>query len=332
MTSRILSEVGERAWLDQIANLLPAPDDPRCFVPIGDDAVVWRFAGGDTCQVVTSDAQVEGTHFEREWMNWEGLAQRALLAAASDVTAMGGKPSGFATTLGVDPETPLDDVEAFATRLNDLAKEYDLVPLGGDTTRSDLNFVDITVLGSVREEDILRQTGAQEGDAIWVTGTLGGARAAWMLFGKEGKAEKALEDNFWCPPARWPILDGLRSAIEVRAMTDLSDGLKLDLEKCLRTSGLGGQVHLDRLPTDDRTAQYAIASGIDPYELAYAGGEDFELLVFEAGDGSEEPIIDLDGVPLTRIGRVTGNKIQTLLNGNETSIESKPYEHFCDPE
>jgi thiamine-monophosphate kinase len=330
MSSGELSEVGESGWLELVRGSLSAATDSDLLVPIGDDAAVFRPREGQV-QIATCDAQVEGTHFDRTWLDWGGLARRALLAAASDVTAMGGKPTGFLVTLGVPSNVKMSCLEEFADSLASLALEYGLLPLGGDTVQSGLVFVDVTVLGIAAQDEILRQTGAEEGDALWVTGWLGGMRAALIaLQSGERETENEVLAQFWSPPVRWPLLPRLREMIEIRALTDLSDGLETDLGKILRNPRRGAEVHLEKLPVSARVKQYAQQHGLNAPELAYLGGEDFELLLVEKGNNQACGVLDLGGAPLTRIGIVTsaGDKVRTLRQGREVVVADKAFRHF----
>jgi thiamine-monophosphate kinase len=329
MKENLLKDIGERAWLDRAAELLGGKADPRLAVPIGDDAAVLRLGGG-RCLVVTSDAQVEGTHFRRSWLGWAGLARRTLLSAASDITAMGGIPTGFLISLGVPPRTTMAALEAFTSSLSRISQEYNLSSLGGDTVRSQPILVDVTVLGEVREKDILRQSGAQVGDALWVTGSLGQSRAQVAAKTNHPRWFPGFDHPDWWPPVRWPLVKSLRKALPLRAMTDLSDGLALDLAKILRWERLGAEIHLERLPVAPAAEEWSRHLGFDPFECAYLGGEDYELLVVEQGDSQRSGRIDLEGTPLVRIGRVTHSKgnVRTLWHGKTKRIEGAAFQHF----
>jgi thiamine-monophosphate kinase len=327
-STRTLAEVGERTWLDRVCTIL-SRSDPRLAVPAGDDAAVYRLGEG-RCLILTTDAQTEGTHFKRSWLGWKGWARRALLAAASDVTAMGGTPTGFLASLGIPSRTRLAHIESFAQGLAELASEWNLSALGGDTIRSDRLFVDITVIGVVEEKDILRQTGARDGDAIWVTGGLGTSRALLTLLGTVPREVPSLDDPVWQPPARWPILDRLRKALPVRALTDISDGLLADMDKILSHRGLGADIQVERLPLSTAAQDYAAVYSFDPYECAFLGGEDYELLVVEKGDSQAASVFDLGGVALTRVGRVTsaGPGIKATWKGRRKRFHSLPFQQF----
>ena len=144
------------------------------------------------------------------------------------------------------------------------------------------------------------------------------------------KARGCLDDPLFRPPARWPILGPLRKAIPIRALTDLSDGLSADLLKILRHGPLGAGIHLDRVPVHPSLSETGTVDGIETHECAFLGGEDYELLVVESGDAQSVDVIDLAGVPLTRIGKVTDSPtgIECFWHGEPHTLSQRGFEHF----
>lgn len=324
-----LKEIGERGWLSILENKLGKKISGNLLVPIGDDAAVFHFPQ-EKKLVITTDAMVEGTHFYRHWLGWRGLAARAVLAAASDITAMGGIPLGFTISLGVPGDVLARDLEQFADGLLETAEQYGLDILGGDTVGSPHLFVDVGVIGGAAESRILRQQGACAGDALWVTGTLGHSHAALIKAQllDEGKAD--LDDPCWRPPDRWGGLEAIRCALPLRAMTDLSDGLARDLGKILRNKPIDAMIELDHIPVDPFTREVASKLGRDPAELAYIGGEDYELLLVEAGDSFQQTELKTEGMALHRIGKIHpgAGKVHLLREGESVRITDPLFEHF----
>jgi thiamine-monophosphate kinase len=325
-----LADLGETGWIRALLDAVEPATDPALHIPIGDDAAVWIPPPGKQL-ILTCDAMVEGTHFRSETLDWHGFPRRALLAAASDVAAMGGIPYGFLLSLGAPPATPVPDLRRFVGSLAALLREHGLMLLGGDTVRSDHLFLDVTCIGTVDPDRVQRQTGGQPGDALWVTGSLGGMVPMWSRTEKTEQLEMAIRARFWNPPARWTVLDVLFDQVPIRAMTDLSDGLAVDLRKILQGSDLGAEIELDRLPVDPLARDFAHLEGLDPSAVAFTGGEDFELLVVEEGSTHRGEVLDLAGVPLTRIGRLTAEagKFTFLREGNPAQAPALPgFEHF----
>jgi thiamine-monophosphate kinase len=195
--------------------------------------------------VVTQDALVEGVHFRFDLLDWRELGARAVAVNVSDLAASGAEPVALLVTLGLPPETELDDVLELYAGVNERR-----VPVrGGDTTRSDRVVLAVTALG--RSERVPGRGGARPGDAVVVTGPLGAAGAAF----REGGLPRV--------PDR--VAEGKRLASVATAMLDLSDGLARDAGRIAGRSRLS--IELERVP---------LAAGAELDDLGF--GEDYELL------------------------------------------------------
>jgi len=197
--------------------------------------------------VVTQDALVEGVHFRFDLLGWRELGARAAAVNVSDLAASGAEPLALLVSLGLPPETELDDVVELYTGLNERG-----VPVrGGDTTRADRVLLSVTALG--RSNRVPGRAGARSGDVVVVTGPLGAAGAAF----REGRL----------PPVPDRVEEGKRLAQVATAMLDISDGLARDAGHIAARSGVRLAIELERVP---------LAEGA---ELDDAGfGEDYELL------------------------------------------------------
>jgi thiamine-monophosphate kinase len=253
---------------------------------------------------------------------------------------MGGTPFGFTLSLGVPSSVESAHLEDFSRSLSTLCQQWGLLLLGGDTVCSELIFVDVVVLGTVAPSEILCQRGAQEGDALWVTGTLGGSRNLLdkMHSVREEGRTFCLDDPAWMPPVRWNLLPTLRKILPVRAMTDLSDGLALDLHKILRWENLGARIDVELLPLQENRLLSPIPSlpwgeeeeRLSSYRNAWLGGEDYELLIVEKGNAQPIGHLCIEDVTLTRIGQVLGTRqgVHLAWQGTEIEIEGEPFQHF----
>jgi thiamine-monophosphate kinase len=226
--------------------------------------------------VVTQDSLVEGVHFRFDWLSWRELGFRAAAVNLSDLSASGARPAALLVSLGVPGETELEEVlELYAG-----IAEAGVTVRGGDTTEAPFVFVSVTALG--RAERVPGRAGARPGDALVVTGPLGGGGAAFR------------EQRYVRPPLR--VEEGMRLARDAHAMLDLSDGLGRDADRIAERSGCRLVIELDRVP---------LAAGATHDDLGF--GEDYELLVAtpnpadfqvigrcEDGSGTE---IRLDGEP-----------------------------------
>ena len=289
----------------RISALLP-PAPPEVLVPLGDDCAVLEI--GDSTWVAASDMLVSGHHFE-DWATPEDVGYKAVAVNASDVAAMGGTPR-FVLSSGAapDPETALRCSQGIV----EACESFGVYPLGGDTTRADALTVDVTILGELATQPVLR-SGASPGDLLAVTGDLGASAAGLLalergMSGPERLIRKCLRPE--------PRLEAGRAAARLgaTAMIDLSDGLASDVGHVCDRSGAGCSVDLDLLPINDDTREFAESLERDPEILAATGGEDYELLICAPG-----PILDALAnnveVPLTPIGEITRSEVVFMREG-----------------
>jgi thiamine-monophosphate kinase len=235
--------------------------------------------------VATQDALVEEVHFRFDLLSWRELGDRGAGVNLSDLAASGAEPLALLVSLGLPPETKVDDVVELYAGLNERG-----VPVrGGDTTRADRVVLSVTALG--RADRIPGRAGARPGDAVVVTGPLGGAGASF-------RAGRLLP-----VPNRLP--EGKRLAQVATAMLDVSDGLSPDAAHIAERSGVRLTVELERVP---------LANGAELADLGF--GEDYELLAT-----TPDPL----GFPV--VGRVEeGAGVELMLGGDPYSLAG--WEHF----
>jgi len=256
---------------------------------IGDDAAVLDVPSGQRL-VASTDASVEGVHFRREWLTPEEVGGRATVAALSDIAAMGALPIGMLLALAV-PQDWMGKIVALARGVGDAAAAAGCPIVGGNVSRAKELSVTITVLGTAARP--LQRTGVQPGDALYVTGRLGGPRAAvraWM----EGSTPRVEHRARFATPrpriaeGRWLADAGCHAGI------DISDGLIADAGHLALASGVALDLDLAGLPCVKAVS----------LEEAASGGEEYELLVAAPVGGAVDPISfeQRFGVPLTMIG------------------------------
>ena len=292
---------------------------------LGDDCAIIPL--GSRTLAVSIDASLEGVHFRTEWLDFKEIGFRAAGAALSDLAADGATPFGLMVSLGVPDRgnaqgaDPAADIMAgIATMANNVESRV----LGGDLTRAERYSVDVCVLGTVDRP--VRRTGAREGDALWVTGYLGGAALALqgLLDGKRLPAP--LRNRYACPEprlvaGRWLADHG------ATAMIDISDGLAADAQHLSAASEVGIEINLERIPCWESVDAMA----------AIASGEEFELLLTMPpafSDASASSFRAETGVHLTRIGtclRGAGGRRGgvRLLDNNKPVALPAGYDHFA---
>lgn len=293
---------------------------------LGDDGAIVPAAAGDL--VVSTDVSVEGVHFRTDWLTLEEIGWRAAAAALSDLAAMGAAPAGLLTAVVVPRGAEGPDVTAVMQGVGDAGAAVDCPVLGGDLSAGERWHLTVTVLGWA--ERPVRRRGARPGDTLWVTGALGGARAALTEWQAGGIPEDGLRRRFARPEpriraGRWLAAHG------ATAMIDLSDGLAGDVRHLAAASAVRLEVNLASLPIEPSVHAVARRSGSTPARFAAMGGEDYELLVALPASFEEADALacqEATGVVLTAVGTITAGDGVRLLDG-ETPVALRGWEHFA---
>jgi thiamine-monophosphate kinase len=286
---------------------------------IGDDAAV--LAPASASLVWTVDASVEEVHFRRDWLSFEELGWRSLMAAASDLAAMGASPRGVLSALVLPNDVGDADLEALARGQADAARELGTAVIGGNLSRGGELSITTTVLGEA-VAPVLR-SGAREGDAVAVAGPLGLAAAGVEALrnGSVDPRVAAALDAYRRPRAR--IAEGLAGAATAHAAIDLSDGLALDLSRLAQESGVGIVLEEGQLIEAGGSAlvDAAAALSLVPIDFALHGGEDYAL-VMTFGDAIPAPFV--------RIGRCVREPglFIDAVEGGRFAIEPRGFDHF----
>jgi len=289
---------------------------------IGDDCAVLRMPAGNEA-LVTSDFNLEGVHFRRDWHPADTVGHRCLARGLSDIAAMGGVPRAAFLSLALPTELPQKWVDQFIAGLLKLARQYSVTLAGGDTAQSpDGVLADIMVLGSIPTGRAILRSGAKPGDAIYVTGSLGEALADLNRLRDGEKLRPQSHKKHFYPEPRLAVGQFLRKRKLASAMIDVSDGLSTDLGHICEESGVGAVIDASSLP---------LAKGIDvrlSLALALHGGDEYEL-VFTARPNQRIPK-SIAGVPIARIGEIVRGKEMTLLTqkGKTTPFKPAGWEHF----
>jgi thiamine-monophosphate kinase len=295
---------------------------------VGDDCALVDVTNGMDLAVST-DTMVSGTHFFAD-VDPENLGHKALAVNLSDMAAMGAMPYWAMLALTI-PSVDHKWLEAFAKGFFDLATEFNVSLIGGDTTRGPLTLT-VTIMGEVPAGAALRRSGAKVGNDIWVSGNIGDAALAVAhRYGRVVLTEDDYHEalmRLYEPSPRVQLGQALRGL--ATAAIDVSDGLLADLTHICRLSGVGATLDLGSLPVSSIGAKH-IASD-EGRTAIVAGGDDYELC-FTAHPNSRESIQDLTnvlGVPITRVGQVKRGKGVSLLgnDGKAVKIDGRGYDHF----
>jgi len=307
--------------LELIARLTGAlPSNHSVVVGAGDDCAVLECGAPERQLLFKTDAVVEGVHFAKDAAP-DKVGRKALARCLSDIAAMAGTPEAAVVTIGLPPGYDPLRVEQFYVGMGALAREHSVAIVGGETTTSpERVFISIAMTGQVKRNKAVLRSGAKPGDAIFVTGELGGS-----LSGRHLDFEPRLAE------ARW-----LAAHFKVHAMIDLSDGLAGDLQHILRASGVGAELGSDTLPVSRaaRLSAKASSTAKPPQLAALTDGEDFELC-FTIAAASAVRLKDawmqhFPRLRLTCVGRITPDPGLRLRNkyGVQT-FKGDGYVHFA---
>jgi thiamine-monophosphate kinase len=306
---------------DLIAQLKKSlPTNETVVAGAGDDCAVLDFGLAERLFLFKTDSVVEGVHFTGETPP-EKIGHKALARCLSDVAAMAGAPAAALVTIGLPKGFDAEWVRKIYEGLNTLAKKYDVAIVGGETTTNPGGvFISIALLGSIgRGKQILR-SGAKIGDAIFVTGELGGSLLAKHLDFEPRIAE-----------AQW-----LAENFSIHAMIDVSDGLAGDLRHILTASEIGAELLKSAIPISRAAKLQARESSLakSAFAAALTDGEDFELLLTVA---SRDAVKLLDAwkkkfpkLKLSCIGKIVPGRGIAIRDKNSTQkLDAHGYTHFA---
>jgi thiamine-monophosphate kinase len=315
---RLLRDLGEHAWIARLTERLAAQRaDRRVLVGPGDDAAVIR--SGRRPLVLTTDALVEDVHFRRAWLTPSDLGRRAFAVNASDIAAMGARPTVALLAIETPPRYRAADLDALVGGFTAAARRDGATLVGGNLSSGPHLAITVALLGEA-DGRVVTRAGARPGDAVYITGALGrtGTAVRRLLAGGRGRL----------PPLPDRVRAGRLLAGVAHAMIDVSDGLVQDLGHVCRASGVAADVTLDDVPV---SASCRAALGSEAAAFAAGAGEDYELL-FTVPPRREAALARLAprlGCPITRIGRIGRGRPVVRIDGAVPSAALRAgFDHF----
>lgn len=328
-----VSNIGEFGLIERLRHLLSEPD-PRVIVGIGDDVAVLE-GPGEMLLLATCDIQVEGVHFLRSLITPYELGRKAMAINLSDIASMGGLPDFALVSLAFPPDTELEFIDELYRGLKEEAAEAGVKIVGGNMARLPERFaVDVFLMGRVEKDLFLTRRGARPGDLLMVTGTLGDSAAGLALLLKGIREEKfaPLYKAHFTPRARLREGRVLATGKIASSAIDVSDGLARDLGHLCDESGVGALVRLNDIPISDELKEAAAILGEDPFKLAIAGGEDYQLLFTVPPDKAHEACRALYPTPVTEIGVILEpqeGRFILMPDGSKRPLEPEGWNHFA---
>ncbi len=313
-------EFGLISWIrDHVARQSPLP---AVTLGIGDDSAAVRLASSlspDSECLVAVDMLLEGVHFETATATPQQIGRKALAVNLSDIAAMAGTPIAAVVSVSLPRRLSPEFARDLHAGLADLAAQFDVALVGGDTNVWDGPLViSVTVLGRPPEGGSVLRSGAQVGDAILVTGQLGGSLSGHHLDFTPRVQEARL----------------ISEAVALHSMIDISDGLAADLHHILEESGVGAILHAPAVPISAAAIQAAGAAGQSgtrsALDRALSDGEDFELLFTLSTEAATRLLSHPPcKTPITRIGEIIAEPGCTLRDatGKSTPLAPSGWRH-----
>lgn len=327
-----VKEVGEFGLIDKLkTGTIHQPG--TVVVGIGDDAAVF-LPTPHRLQLITTDMLVEHIHFDLKTTLPLQLGYKAMAVNFSDIAAMGGTPCHAVVSVAITEETDVEFVVNLYQGMKEICREYGVNIVGGDTVSSQNDVViNVAVTGEVDPSLLVRRSGANSGDIVAVTGTLGSSSMGLELL-KRGDWEDY--------PFAWPLVTAhltpkpLVAVGEVLArfgatsMNDISDGLASEANEIAVASHVGMVLDESKIPLSEEVKEAAQELGLSPVHQALYGGEDFQL-VFTISEADFAALSTKEvGVPITAIGQVVVGRDVLLQrqDGTTTILKPQGYNHF----
>lgn len=297
----------------------------------GDDCAVLR---AEKPLAISSDMLLDKVHFRTEYMSYRQIGSRAMVANLSDLAAMGAEPAYGLLALGL-PGIPAENmVRQLLGGMLDTASQYGLSLVGGDTVKSQVLTISLTVMGRLNSRP-LRRSQAMAGHELWVTGPLGLSGAGLFVLlnrlNKGGRWDDLAQAHI-SPIPRLRAGQIMAAQNLEGAVMDISDGLATDLARLAVASGVGAVIEEDKIQFTSSMLSLGQEFGKNPLHWALCGGEDFELLfTCSARQGQElMPRLRQSGLQPVRIGRIIDKPGVYLQDktGNLQDVAFKGYDHF----
>ena len=288
-------------------------------VGIGDDAAVVAPLPRGERLLLSTDQVIEGTHFIPALHPPRALGHKCLARGLSDIAAMGGTPRHFLLSLSLPAWVDRDWLRSYLSGLLKLSKRCRVPLVGGDVASGGQFGADVTVVGSVGARRLLLRSGAKPGNAIFVSGRLGGsALGLERLSSREFPVSDAAIRRHLYPQPRLELGRFLRNSLGATAAMDLSDGLSTDLGRLVKASGVGAEIEETAVP---RFRGAAAAQALH-------GGEDYELLFTVPAKKKVPP--SFRRIRLTQVGRIRPEPgIVLLSKDGPRALRPEGFAHFA---
>ncbi len=300
-------------------------DSTYVKVGVGDDCAVYD-APPDVDQLVSTDMMVEGVHFSESTTAPFDVGYRLGTANISDVAAMGGTPRHIVVSIAVPKGRDTFYVEEVYEGLRHVCADYDVNIIGGDTVSTEGPFViSATVFGDVLQNQSVLRSGAQDGDAVFITNYLGLSYVGLHSL-LEGSKDYPVSQSVHQRPIPHVECGIIARDLGATSMNDISDGLSSELNEIAKASQVTIYIDESALPIHPEVHAYCESHQMSPYFPMWTGGEDFQLV----GTIPAEKADSLPRDTFTIIGHVKAGNAQVLVDcdGQWMTVEPKGYNHL----
>lgn len=291
-------------------------------IGIGDDASVVK--AEKISQLITKDILIENIHFNRKYFSMEDIALKAIEVNISDIAAMGGEPEYFYLGLGFPSELGEDNLKNFFKGIKKGCRKWKVELAGGDYSKAPEIFISITMVGTSFSP--VKRNSAETGDLIGISRVTGESAIGLELL------KKGIKNNYFLNKHRKTdpeVLKGLELNKYVNSMTDISDGLIIDLKRLLENSKKGAVIDYKKIPVTKKMRDICKKYSFDERQLVLSGGEDFALL-FTVSERSQK-LSRVKGVQYHIIGKIVEGRKLKIMEGNKIlEISHEGYDHFSD--
>ena len=300
-------------------------DSTYVKVGVGDDCAVYD-TPHDVDQLVSTDMMVEGIHFSESTTAPFDVGYRLGAANISDIAAMGGTPRHMVVSIAVPKGRYTSYVEEVYQGLHDICAEYSVNIIGGDTVSTEGPFViSATVFGDVPINQSVLRSGAQDGDAVFITNYLGLSYVGLHSL-LEGSEDYPVSRSIHQRPIPHVECGIIARDLGATSMNDISDGLSSELNEIAKASQVIIYIDESALPIHPEVQAYCESHDMSPYFPMWTGGEDFQLVGTIPAEKAEE----LPAETFTIIGYVKAGNAQVLVDhdGQWMRVEPKGYNHL----
>ncbi|RPJ07440.1 MAG: thiamine-phosphate kinase [Spirochaetaceae bacterium] len=298
------------------------PQAPGLVKGIGDDCAVLDY-NEEQYLLVTTDMMVENDHFSMKWQSPQQIGKKLVESNVSDIVCKGGNPGFAFLSMCLPKSVTYEFMEDFYAGVYHAAERHNVILAGGDTTHGDIFVFNLALTGLVKKDSLKLRSGARIGDAICVTGELGGSTAGLklLLHGKNGFLNDYLE------PLCRTADEGATIAKYATATIDVSDGLGSEVTHICEQSRVSAVIDYAAIPLSPATISSGSLLGLDPHDFALYGGEDYEIVFTITEKSIPELKKEFDDFRV--VGKILdpAEGIHIFRDGKKFPVK-KGYDHF----